>query len=283
MKIDARVYPHFYEPICESEETFTLRQDILNIHKNGRATFRHIENQMRLAGLDRLVLFAQDERSVDSRVCVSNEEVFRLTQMRPDLFIGIASVDPTQAHAAEELEKALGQYNLKGVALNLAKLNIHPDDSCLEPIIRMCIRYNRPICFDAGISFARGFKSELGRPYHYENLAIKYPELRFSLTRVGWPWVEETAMLLMKYPNVYADLGVMYFGTAQEFMRYLLEHALQKGWVERSLRHQLMFASENPRFEQIRMAQALDNYFSSDKTERLIMGENALVFMGEKI
>ena len=41
-----------------------------------------------------------------------------------------------------------------------------------------------------------------------------------------------------------------------------------------------MFGSDNPRFEQIRMAQSLSSLGFRDSTLSLIKGENALKFLG---
>ena len=46
------------------------------------------------------------------------------------------------------------------------------------------------------------------------------------------------------------------------------------------LRHQVMFGSNNPRFEQIRMAQAIRELGFRESTLELIMGGNAIEFLG---
>ena len=51
-------------------------------------------------------------------------------------------------------------------------------------------------------------------------------------------------------------------------------------WIDRSLRHQVMFGSNNPRFEQIRMAHELDKLGLRESTLELIKGENAIEFLG---
>ena len=89
-------------------------------------------------------------------------------------------------------------------------------------------------------------------------------------------------MLMLKYPNVYVDTGALYFDSALEFYSYIFNREYQLTWVERSLRHQIMFGSDNPRFEQIRMAKALDKLGLSQSTLELIKGQNAIDFLGVK-
>ena len=87
-------------------------------------------------------------------------------------------------------------------------------------------------------------------------------------------------MLMVKYRNVYTDTGILYFDNAREFFDRLFKHEVALTWVDRSLRHQVMFGSNNPRFEQIRMAQALDGLGLRESTVELIKGTNAIEFLG---
>ena len=87
-------------------------------------------------------------------------------------------------------------------------------------------------------------------------------------------------MLMLKFPNVYTDTGALYFDSAREFYTQMLTKDVPLTWIDRSLRHQVMFGSNNPRFEQIRMAQALENMAFRDSTLELIRGQNAIDFLG---
>ena len=117
-------------------------------------------------------------------------------------------------------------------------------------------------------------------PLCFEEVAARHPKLRICLGHFAWPWVRETAMLMVKYPNVYADTGALYFDCAREFYQQTFTRDIPVTWIDRSLRHQVMFGSNNPRFEQIRMAQALDQLGLRDSTLELIRGGNALEFLG---
>ena len=88
-------------------------------------------------------------------------------------------------------------------------------------------------------------------------------------------------MLLLKCPNVYADTAALYLDNARQFYTQCFARDIPLTWIDRSLRHQVMFGSDNPRFEQIRMAEALGTLGLRESTLELIRGENALVFLGE--
>lgn len=253
----------------------------MNIQHNGIPPLEHVFNQMSCAGLDRLCLLAQDYRSVDGKTQVSNQEVKLLVDQAPDKFIGIASVDPRVSGSLEDLDYAFVNLGLKGLKLNPSKLSLYPGDPIFDPFYDLCEKYNRPIMFHAGLSWEPGILAKYSQPIEFECLALSRPKLRFCLAHFGWPWVKETAMLLLKYPNMYADTGVLYFDSAQEFYQRLFTIELSLSWIDRSLRHQVMFGSNNPRFEQIRMSKALKTLGLRESTLELIQGINALEFLGD--
>lgn len=283
MFIDMHVHPAFYEPINGDPGLEDLRHDTLDIHLNGVAPLEHVFNQMRCAGLDRLCLLPQDYSSLQSRPLVSNDEIRRLVDLAPDRFIGFASVDPLAPGAEEKLERAFGDLKLAGLKLHPGKLRFYPHDERLARIYDICERHDRPVIFHSGLSWEPDTESRYGHPLEFERLAGERPGLRICLAHFAWPWVREAAMLMVKHANVYADTGALYFDSAGEFTLQLLTRDVPATWIDRSLRHQVMFGSNNPRFEQIRMAHALDaliRHGYRESTLSLIKGDNALAFLG---
>lgn len=283
MNIDIHVHPAFYDVINDNKEKEDYRHIVLDIHKNGTASLQHIFNQMKCANLDKLVLLPEDYTSCEGDVVVSNYEIKKIVDLAPEKFIGFASIDPFNPNAVEEAEKAFEEYNLKGIKLHLGRMKIYPNDDRLDPIYKLCIKYNKPIIFHAGFSWEPNTLSKYTHPLEFEEIAIKYPSLRVSLAHFGWPWVKETCMLMLKYPNVYTDTGILYFDSAREFYNHIFTKEIPITWIERSLRHQIMFGSNNPRFEQIRMVEALKNIGLSKRTLELIMGENAIKFINGEL
>lgn len=283
MFIDIHVHPHFYAPINEDDSKLALRHAAMDIHNNGTPPLQHIFNQMACAGLDRLCLLAQDYSSQAGGVPVSNEELRKLVDLAPEKFIGFASVDPFDERAADKLERAFGDLKLWGLKLHPSRQKFYPNDERLQPLYDLCQRYDKPVLFHAGMSWEPDTLTKYARPDAFEELAASRGQLRICLAHFGWPWVRETAMLMLKYPNVYTDTGLLYFDNAREFYSQVMTKDIPATWIDRSLRHQVMFGSNNPRFEQIRMAEALDALGFRPSTLELIRGENALAFLGTEL
>lgn len=282
MFIDMHVHPDFYEPINFDEKSLELRHESLNIHLNGTASLEHVFNQMDYAGIDKLCLLGMDYSTMHKKPVVSNEEIARLVELAPDRFIGFAGMDPNRDDAVNQLEYAFEVLKLNGLKLNLSRIKMYPMDERLIPLYDICLKYNKPIIFHSGVSLEHDSEIRFSKPLEFEPLAHRYPSLRICLAHFGWPWVQDTAMLMLKFHNVYTDTSLLYFDSAREFYKRVFTHDLAITWIDRSLRHQIMFGSNNPRFEQIRMAKALDELGLRSSTLELIKGKNALVFLGEK-
>ena len=235
---------------------------------------------MRCAGLDKLCLLPEDYTSTVGCALVSNEEIRTLVDLAPDRFIGFASVDPSDPEAPDRLEEAFTRLKLKGLKLHPGRQHFMPGEERLEAIYQVCERYGKPILFHAGLSWEPDTFTRYCQPTAFEEVAEKHPKLRICLGHFAWPWVRETAMLMVKYPNVYADTGALYFDNAYEFYTQTFTKDIPVTWIDRSLRHQVMFGSNNPRFEQIRMADAITKIGLRDSTLELVKGLNAVEFLG---
>jgi len=278
--IDIHTHPAFFTDINPGEDLLEYRRQALGLYKAGAAPLQHIFNQMNCAGIDKLALLPLDLTTIDGRCVVSNEEIVKITALAPPRFIGFASVDPHRPDALEVLEDAFTRQGLAGLKLHPSRQQFHPAAPEMDALYQCCLRHNKPVIFHAGISLQPAAHSKYARPDGFEEVALRHPHLRFCLAHFGWPWVRETAALLLKYRNVYTDTGLLYFDSAPEFYDHLFKVELGEHWVDRSLRHQVMFGSNNPRFEQIRMLEALKKIGWRESTLELVLGANALEFLG---
>lgn len=278
--IDIHTHPTFFEPVCSDSAVLETRQQLMGLYKAGPAALQHIYHQMDYAGINRIALLPLDLTTQKGCTLVSNAEVKTLVDHAPDRFIGFASVDPYRPDAIEQLEMAFENLGLRGLKLHPSRQKFFPSDPLLFPLYDVCLRYNKPIIFHAGISLEPDTPAHFAQPYAFEQVAIRYPRLRMCLAHFGWPWVLETASLLLKYPNLYTDTGLLYFDSASEFYEQVFHKTLGSHWIDRSLRHQVMFGSNNPRFEQIRMIAALRQIGWRESTLDLVLGANAEGFLG---
>lgn len=278
--IDMHTHPAFSETICLTPEQEKFAQDMYGLYKTEVSSDEMQLIYMDVAGIDKAALLPLDLTSTTGGCLASNEDVLTLVNKHPDRFIGFASIDPHDPAALEKLEQAFAEYKLSGLKLHPSKQRFYPTEDCMEDIYAMCEKYNKPITFHAGMSVEPDTLSKYAKPENFEEVAYYHRNLRFCLAHFGWPWTQETCMLLLKYQNVYADTALLYFDSAPEFYEQVFTIDMGKKWIDRSFRHQIMFGSDDPRLEMIRMKRAIENMDMRQETIDLIMGGNALEFLG---
>ena len=280
MVIDMHTFPGFFEEICQDPKKIEFRREQYFLYKQHVWPLSLFITQLDAAGIDKAVISAEDVTTRAGAEIVSNEEVRSLVDRYPDRLIGFASVDPKRPDAAEVLEKAFTELRLSGLKLSPAMQYFMPNDPVMKPVYELCLKYNKPILFEAGMTWVKNSPSKYSNPLNFEETAIEYPDLRMCLGHFGWPWTRETAMLILKYPNLYADTALLYFDSPKQFFETTFNDQLGEYWIDRMLFDKVMFGSTYPRIEQKRMVKAVDALTLRPEQRAMVMGENALRFMG---
>lgn len=280
MVIDMHTFPGFFEEICRDEEKIAFRREQYFLYKQHVWPLSLFMTQMDAAGIDKSVISAEDITTRAGGAIVSNREIRQLVDRYPERLIGFASVDPKRPDAIAELEGAFTELDLAGLKLSPAMQLFMPDDPMMRPIYQLCLKYNKPILFEAGMTWIKNSPSKYANPLVFEEVAMEYPDLRMCLGHFGWPWIRETAMLILKYPNLYADTALLYFDSPKQFLRTTFQGQLGEYWIDRMLYDKVMFGSTYPRIEQKRMVGAVDSLTLRPLQREMVMGKNALTFLG---
>lgn len=282
MIIDMHIHPIYYESICKDEAELEFRSHAFGVYKQAPYGYEEMFAEMDYAKVDKAALLPLDLTTTEGGCVVTNEQIAQIIQEQPDRFIGFASVDPHRDDALEVLDHAFKDLHLKGLKLHPGKQRFYPNDPIMFPIYEKCLEYNRPIIFHSGLSWEPNAISEFAHPLKFEEVAIRYPNLRFCLAHFAWPFIREAVMLMIKYPNVYVDTSLLYLDSPEESMKRLFTQELGPLWADRSLHHQIMFGSNGPRFRQFKLLRGLEQVEMRKETREAILYRNALAFLGEE-
>jgi predicted TIM-barrel fold metal-dependent hydrolase len=280
MIIDVHTHPIFYKDISEDKERLHFRKEQFGVFKQSPSSIESVLIEMDYMKVDKSVLLPEDLMTLYGDCVVSNEEIKKLVDLAPNRFIGFASVDPNRMDALEVLDYAFKDLGLSGLKLHPSKQKFYPYDEMLKPIYEKCIEYNKPIMFHSGMSWEPNAPAKYSNPLHFEEVAINYPELRMCLAHFGWPWINETIMLLLKYPNVYTDTSLLHMDNANDFYEQIFTRNMGPLWIDRNLNHKVMFGTNSPRFKAKRLLPALRNLPLHSKNLQKILGTNAETFLG---
>ena len=159
-------------------------------------------------GIDTLVLATGDEHAHGApaeyhTVTCRWGEMESLHRRHPGRFVGLWAVDPTLGMAGvERTEEALAQEWAVGIYLHTHSFDRRLDHADLYPLYAVATEYDVPVAMQAGTSGGL-MPSECGRPITIDRAALYFPDTRFVLSHLGWPWVDEAIAMALKFPNVF--------------------------------------------------------------------------------
>lgn len=198
---------------------------------------------------------------------ISNDEVAALVRERPDLFVGIASVDLHRPmDGVRELRRAVRTLGMKGLRILPWLWRLPPNDRRYYPLYAECIELGVPFCLQVGHAGPL-LPSEPGRPIPYlDEVAAEFPELVIVGGHIGYPWEAEMIAMATKYPNVYIDTSAYKPSRyPAALVTYLRGHGRKK----------VLFGSNFPMIMPGECLAQLDALGLDDECRRLFLGENA--------
>ena len=97
------------------------------------------------------------------------------------------------------------------------------DDPSLETVFRIAAKYDVPVMIHCGDTYSKQAKVRQAHPLLVDDVAVDYPDVNFVICHLGNPWFQDTAEVLYKNENVYADISGLTLGDfTYEFERYVV-------------------------------------------------------------
>jgi hypothetical protein len=163
---------------------------------------------------------------------IPNDFVAEYVSQHPESLIGFAGIDPTDPDQAIEL-------GMKGLAVAPAAQNFHPMHSDALWVYQEAAKLGLPILFHQGLYFSADCKMEYARSALLDDVAREFPDLKIIVAHLGYPWVDETVVLIGKHANVFADISGLLLRPWQAYNTLLT--AYQFGVMDK-----LLFGSDFP-------------------------------------
>lgn len=171
---------------------------------------------------------------------ISNDFLAAYVRRQPERLIGFAGIDPLEgSKARDEVQRARTQLGLRGLVIAPACQAMHPAHSSAMTIYEQAEHLGMPVIIHNSPPLPAQAHLELARPGLLDEVARTFPGLRILITQMGYPWVDETLVLLGKHEHVYAEIS----GIAQAPWQALtfMQMASERGVMEK-----LLFGSDFP-------------------------------------
>lgn len=190
---------------------------------------------------------------------ITTKQVVEEIRPHKDRLFAIGSVSkPEPGHGMwaniEELEDLMGDGIIRGLKFYPGYEPFYPADEWLRPYLELAVQHDLPCIFHAGDTFSKaggasGAKLKYALPIHVDELAVDMPKLKIVIAHMGYPWQRESAEVMYKNKNVYADISGFVYGdfddhTVKSFKKVVTEFQEIAGWENYSQR--LLFGTDWP-------------------------------------
>lgn len=148
------------------------------------------------------------------------------------------------------MEERIRDGLVKGIKLYPGYDKYAINDPSLEAVFRLAGKHDVPVMIHCGDTYAKGAKVRQAHPLLVDDVAVDYPDVRFVICHLGNPWFQDTAEVLYKNDNVYADISGLTLGDFDyEFERYLVTRVKDLIAYMGDPGSQLMYGSDWPLVE----------------------------------
>ena len=157
-------------------------------------------------------------------VWVRDDEVAEYVARDPARMIGFMSLDPTQPGWEDEMRDGRERLGLRGIKLLPMYAGFYPQDERLDPLWRYAAEHGLPVLLHTGTTFVSGAPIDCTLPRHLDAVAIRHPDVKIILAHLGHPYEGETVAVIRKHPNLFADVGALFYRPWQLFHSLMLVH-----------------------------------------------------------
>jgi predicted TIM-barrel fold metal-dependent hydrolase len=186
---------------------------------------------------DKVVVFGLKAKKTGWNI--KNRPVADFVSRRGEKYIYFASIDPCEDDYMEDLKYNHFDLKCKGVKIGPIYQGVHPRDKRYYEIFDYCEKNKLPVITHMATTFSSGVPLDYARPYHMDEVACDFPDLKLVLAHLGHPWEAETIAVIRRNENVYADISALYYRPWQFYNALLLA-------CEYNCCRKLLFGSDYP-------------------------------------
>lgn len=174
-------------------------------------TPEQLVSDMDEAGIDKVCVLGIAYSFGDSYDPNAAEYVGQMIADHPDRLIGFYTADPLGGLAeVRRFEAAHRDHGIRGLKMLPSYNYTSLHDRRIWPLYEAAQDLGVPVILHTGwSSMQRGKMLEYDHPLYTEDIVIDFPDLKLVLAHVGFMWAEEVMHMMVKFPNVYADLAFL--------------------------------------------------------------------------
>lgn len=148
------------------------------------------------------------------------------------------------------IERELNNSWTVGIKIYAGYFPYYVYDPIYDPIYELARKYNVPVAIHCGDTQSSKGILKYSHPLTIDELAVKHGDINFIICHLGVPWVIDTAELILKNTNVYADVSGLIAGNIEQVKemknKRLYVDLIQQGLEYGNRYHKILFGSDWP-------------------------------------
>jgi uncharacterized protein len=174
---------------------------------------------MEASGVARALLLSPPMRGGEP---LPNPGVVKLCQRSRDALFPVFTVEPEKGAVGDALRLARAQKGfVKGFKIWLGYRRVFARDQVFAPLYDYAEEHSLPVMFHTGDTASSTGSLAHAHPLTLDELANEREGLKIVICHLGNPWIADTAELLYKHPNVFADISGLMVGGSDYHKQYL--------------------------------------------------------------
>ncbi len=157
------------------------------------------------AGVEKFVVVAIPKRGA---MCTPNEFIAEYVGRFPGRAVGLSSVDPEEAGAADAFEHAITKLGLRGIKLSPVYQSMDPRSANCYKLYEIAQAHKVPVMYHVGGAYTGSL--EFGDPFLLDKVGLDFPDMKIIVAHFGQPYMEQTCILMRKNENIFADLSARF-------------------------------------------------------------------------
>jgi uncharacterized protein len=189
-----------------------------------RYDLRELLELMESHGVDRALLLSPPMGKGEP---LPNAEVLRMCERSRDSLFPVFTVEPEKAAVRDALRLAEAQKGfVKGFKIWLGYRRVFARDEVFGPLYDYAEEHRLPVLFHTGDTATSTGSLAHAHPLTLDEVANEREELKMVVCHMGNPWIADTAELVYKHSNVFADISGLVVGGGgygREYARMLAQ------------------------------------------------------------
>lgn len=150
----------------------------------------------------------------------------------------------------DRLERALKNPRVIGIKIYAGYYPYHVYDRVYQEVYDLAEKYSLPVVIHSGDTYSERGLLKYSHPLNVDELAVARRNINFVIAHMGDPWVMDTAEIIRKNYNVYADISGLIVGdrTIVETYRSRKDYVdhIKRGLVYADVYNKILFGSDWP-------------------------------------